>query len=164
MKNFKIKLLLIVTVLMSSFSMSLSAAALDCANPTTPKDQIQCGACNAAGSTTCDPTTSSKSLSDTIAKVINILSVVAGALAVVMIIIGGFRYTTSAGSAEATKSARNTIVYAVIGLIIIALAQIIVHFVLNNVTNTSSAGSGGSTGTQSSGSGRTGAGAGERPN
>lgn len=120
---------------MSSFSMTLSAAALDCTNPTTPKDQIQCGACNAAGSTTCNPSTSSQSLSDTVAKIINILSVVAGALAVVMIIIGGFRYITSAGSAEGTKAARQTIIYAIVGLVIVALAQIIVHFVLHNTTN-----------------------------
>jgi hypothetical protein len=53
-----------------------------------------------------------------------------------MIIYAGFRYVTSAGNAEATKNARSTIMYAVIGLIIIALAQVIVHFVLRNVTNT----------------------------
>ena len=68
-----------------------------------------------------------------IKKIINILSVIIGAIAVVMIIIGGFRYITSAGSAEGTKGARQTIVYAIVGLIIVALAQIIVHFVLSNV-------------------------------
>jgi cytochrome bd-type quinol oxidase subunit 2 len=70
-----------------------------------------------------------------IAKVINILSVIIGAIAVVMIIIGGFRYVTSGGNAESTKSARQTIVYAIVGLIIVALAQIIVHFVLNSVSS-----------------------------
>jgi hypothetical protein len=81
--------------------------------------------------------TAGQSVTDLIKKVINILSVIIGAVAVVMIIIGGFRYVTSGGNAESTKSARQTIVYAIIGLIIVALAQIIVHFVLNSVVTTS---------------------------
>lgn len=134
MKNLKLKLVLALTILMSSFSMAMPSLALNCASPQSPKDQIQCGACSAAGATSCNPGGSSTTISDTIKKVINIISVFAGAIAVLMIIIGGFRYVTSAGNAEATKSARSTIVYAVVGLVIIALAQIIVHFVLNNIS------------------------------
>lgn len=70
--------------------------------------------------------------------IINVLSVIIGAVAVIMIIIGGFRYITSGGSAEGTKGARQTIVYAIVGLVIVALAQIIVHFVLNNTINATS--------------------------
>lgn len=66
--------------------------------------------------------------------VINILSVIVGVIAVIMIIIGGFRYITSAGKQESVTSAKNTILYAIIGLVIVALAQIIVHFVLNKTT------------------------------
>jgi ABC-type Fe3+ transport system permease subunit len=43
---------------------------------------------------------------------------------------------TSSGNPEATKSARNTITYALIGLVIVALAQLMVHFVLSNANNT----------------------------
>lgn len=125
-----------ITVLMSCLSMMTPALALNCASPQSSKEQIQCGACQAAGTeANCQPDTAGSSLTQTIKKVINVISVIAGAAAVLMIIVGGFRYVTSAGNAEATKAARNTIVYAVVGLIIIALAQIIVHFVLNNVTN-----------------------------
>jgi len=67
--------------------------------------------------------------------IINVLSIIIGAIAVIMIIIGGFRYITSGGSAEGTKAARQTIVYAIVGLVVVALAQIIVHFVLNNTIN-----------------------------
>lgn len=80
-------------------------------------------------------TGSGKSVTDLIKQIINILSVIIGAIAVVMIIIGGFRYVTSAGNAEGTKAARNTILYAIVGLVVVALAQIIVHFVLNTVAN-----------------------------
>lgn len=67
-------------------------------------------------------------------KIINILSLLVGAIAVIMIIVGGFRYVTSAGSDSATGAAKKTILYAIVGLVIVALAQVIVHFVLNNIT------------------------------
>lgn len=67
--------------------------------------------------------------------VINLLSLVVGIVAVIMIIVGGLRYITSGGSDTGVTSAKNTILYAVIGLIIVALAQLLVRFVLNKVTN-----------------------------
>jgi hypothetical protein len=76
----------------------------------------------------------STNLSTLVAKVINILSIIVGIVAVIMIIIAGLRYVTSGGKQESVTSAKNTILYAIIGLIIVALAQIIVHFVLQNVT------------------------------
>jgi len=69
--------------------------------------------------------------------VINILTAVVGILAVIMIIFAGFRYVTSGGSDDAIKSAKNTIIYAIIGLVVVALAQIIVHFVLNKTAQAS---------------------------
>jgi len=134
MKNLALKLALIVAIFSSLFMAPMIAtAAIDCAHPASAKEQIQCGACGAAGTATCDPSPAPKKLSDTIATVINIISIFGGALAVIMIIVGGFRYITSGGSAEATKGARNTIVYALVGLVIIGTAQIIVHFVINGV-------------------------------
>ena len=100
----------------------------------TPKDAIQKGVCDASGQTPCDSGTATKSLDDTITNVINILSVIVGIVAVLMLIYGGFRYITSAGDTARVASAKNTILYAIIGLIIVALAQVIVRFVLKNVT------------------------------
>lgn len=110
--------------------------APDCTDPSTlsTADAIQCGANNAAGVP--DSGTPVRDLNATIANIINILSTVVGIAAVIMIIIGGFRYITSGGSQEGVKSAKNTIMYALIGLVIVALAQIIVNFVLNKATTT----------------------------
>jgi hypothetical protein len=66
--------------------------------------------------------------------IINLFSVVVGVVAVIMIIIGGFRYITSGGDSSNISGAKNTIIYAIIGLVIVALAQFIVQFVLNKVT------------------------------
>lgn len=72
-----------------------------------------------------------------ITKIINIMSTIVGVIAVIMIIIGGFRYITSGGDTTKVSGAKNTILYGLIGLVIVALAQIIVKFVLKNVTATS---------------------------
>jgi len=138
MKKLLINIMLAIAFLLSPVLGNVShAAAIPCGSSgLTAKQQIQCGSCEAAGLTVCDPGSSSSDIQGTIRTVVNILSVVGGIAAVIMIIYAGFRYVASAGNAEATKNARSTIMYAVIGLIIIALAQVIVHFVLRNVTNT----------------------------
>lgn len=68
---------------------------------------------------------------------LNLLSIIVGIAAVIMIIIAGLKYVTSGGKDESVKSAKNTILYAIIGLVIVALAQIIVHFVLTEATTPS---------------------------
>lgn len=70
---------------------------------------------------------------NTIKRIINIISTLIGIIAVVMIIFGGFKYITSGGDSAKLTSAKDTILYAIIGLIIVALAQVIVRFVLSKV-------------------------------
>jgi hypothetical protein len=77
----------------------------------------------------------SQRINNLIRRVINFLSLIVGVVAVIMIIIGGFRYITSGGSDTGVTSAKNTILYAIIGLIIVALAQLLVRFILRQVTN-----------------------------
>jgi len=74
-----------------------------------------------------------KKVNDTVKTAINILSVVVGIASVIMIILAGFKFVTSSGAPEKVSSARNTILYAVIGLVIVGLAQIIVYFVINQL-------------------------------
>ena len=66
--------------------------------------------------------------------VVNLLLFLIGALAVVMIIFGGFRYVISGGDSGAVTSAKNTILYAIIGLVVAMLAYAIIDFVLNTFT------------------------------
>lgn len=74
-------------------------------------------------------------LSSLAKKFINILSLVVGIVAVVMIVYGGFKYITSGGDSGNVSGAKNTLIFAIVGLIIVALAQFIVHFVLNSATS-----------------------------
>ncbi len=71
-----------------------------------------------------------------VATVVNLFSVIVGVVAVLMIIVGGFRYITSGGDSGNVSTAKNTILYAIVGLVIVALAQFIVKFVLAKATGT----------------------------
>lgn len=68
--------------------------------------------------------------------IINFLLLIAGIIAVIMLIIGGFKYSTSSGDSNATASAKNTILYAIIGLVITATAYTIVNFAYSFLTKT----------------------------
>lgn len=65
--------------------------------------------------------------------IVNILTYIIGTLSVIMIIVGGLMYTTSAGNADSIKKAKSTILYAVIGLVVALLSYAIVNFVLTNL-------------------------------
>lgn len=61
--------------------------------------------------------------------VVNTLSIIVGAVAVIMIIVAGFKYITSNGEANNISSAKNTLIYAVVGMFIVVFAQAITRFV-----------------------------------
>lgn len=67
-------------------------------------------------------------LSEVIKTAVDVLLYFIGALSVIMIIYGGFRYVTSGGESSGVQSAKNTILYAVIGLIVSVLAFAIANF------------------------------------
>ena len=67
--------------------------------------------------------------------VTNVLLFVIGAVSVIMLIIGGIRYTISQGDQNAVTSAKNTILYAVIGLVVAILAYAAVNFVIGSFAN-----------------------------
>ncbi len=92
------------------------------------------------GETNCDTDDPQGTVNGLITTVINIFSVVVGVVAVVMIIIGGFKYITSGGDSGGVTSAKNTVLFAIVGLIVVALAQIIVRFVLTEVDTDSLSG------------------------
>ena len=68
--------------------------------------------------------------------IIRILLWVVGAASVVMLIIGGIRYTVSAGDQQAVANAKNTILYAIVGIVVAVLAWAAVSFVFDSLTGT----------------------------
>ena len=133
----KIKISILSFLALFMFSVPLIAtggAAIAAPVPPTINDclaqgsnlDLQTGEC-----TNKDTSGGGTDLTTFIAKALNVISIVVGVVAVVMIIVGGFRYIASGGKQESVTSAKNNILYALIGLIIVALAQVIVRFVLN---------------------------------
>jgi len=57
----------------------------------------------------------------------------AGIICVLIIIIGGYLYTTSAGDASQTKRGKNAILGACIGLVMIMMAFVITQFVIGRL-------------------------------
>lgn len=77
-------------------------------------------------------TDNTASLATVIQNIVNVMLYILGAIAVVMIILGGLRYTMSNGDQSAISGAKNTILYAVIGLIVAIMAYAIVNFVIDS--------------------------------
>lgn len=133
------KLFFHLGLVLSSMTALAAAPAMVVAQEVTT--DIESGLCAGAslrfeGGTGCEDTDdSTQKLNNLIRSIINLLSVVVGVVAVVMIIVGGLRYITSGGNDTSVTSAKNTILYAIIGLIIVALAQVLVRFTLNRITN-----------------------------
>jgi hypothetical protein len=72
-----------------------------------------------------------------IGNIINIALIFASVLAVIYIIIGGYKYVMSVGKPEAIQQAKDTIYWAIAGLIICLAAYIIIQFVWIHVTGQS---------------------------
>ena len=129
-----------LTIVLASLALLFSLGTFAAPAFATSASQLQGGvdaAANQSGSSEAVST-----VNNTITSVINIFSVFVGIIAVIMIIVGGYRYITSGGDSTKVTSAKNTLLYAIIGLVIVALAQVIAQFVLNKATtNTTSASS-----------------------
>lgn len=69
-------------------------------------------------------------VASTLENVVNVVALVSGIIAVIIIVIAGFRFVLSNGDSTKVTNARNTIIYTAIGLIVIILARQIVAFFL----------------------------------
>lgn len=128
-KAYMRKATLLLTSLIAGFMLMAPATAL-----AQSKNEVCQGIGLATGSTGCATPAGTPSVNSTVKSAINILSFIVGVISVVMVIIGGLKFITSSGDAANVSSARNTIIYAVVGLVVVALAQVIVRFVLDKVT------------------------------
>ena len=77
--------------------------------------------------------TATLQVDDIVLAVVNWLLFAVGVISVVMLIVGGIKYATSAGDSNKVTSAKNTIMYAIIGLAVAVLAFAIVGFVTNTL-------------------------------
>jgi hypothetical protein len=69
-------------------------------------------------------------LSQRVTNGINVLLAVVAIASVITIVVGGLRYVLSMGDSAGITSAKNTILYAVIGLVVAMISYAIVNFVI----------------------------------
>jgi hypothetical protein len=122
----------VVLVMSSSFAMA-QTADLDikklCASSEANKNSSLCVGYNegASSSETDNP------LLNTLTVVINLLSFIAGILAVIFVMYGGFKYIVSTGDAGKVTSAKNTILYALVGIVVVVISRLLILFILSKL-------------------------------
>jgi hypothetical protein len=62
------------------------------------------------------------------------VAVVAGSIAVIFMIIGGYKMILSNSDKQAFTNGRNTLIYAAVGLVVITIAQALISFIITRVT------------------------------
>lgn len=129
----KAKLLILATLLISSISL-LSAGTH---NTVYAASASKTAACNGLTQidTTQDCGNGGNGVANIVKAVVQIISYIAGAVAVIMIIISGFNYITSGGDSNKVAAAKNTLIYAVIGIAIAVLAQVIVNVTVKTASD-----------------------------
>lgn len=94
-------------------------------------DATGCGGSSTVIDTSCLPhNPASSSVIDTI---LSVVFGIAASVALLVIVIGGFRYIVAHGDPQAVSQARKAILYAIIGLVVSMAAFSIVTFVVRGV-------------------------------
>ena len=74
-----------------------------------------------------------KDANSVLTNVLNTVYLWAGIVCVLVIIIGGYLYTTSAGDASQTKRGKNAVLGASIGVVVVMMAFVITQFVIGSL-------------------------------
>jgi predicted permease len=128
------------TAVMMFSGLFMPVALANVSAATSIKDNLCSGSNSASGGSgdSCGTAGTDGNTEAALGKVANnitrIFTIIVGAISVIMIIYGGFRYITSGGASDKVGSAKNTLIYAIIGLIIVALANVIVSVVINQAS------------------------------
>jgi len=127
MKKIFLSLLILLTSTFSALPgtvLASNAAGQACAGLASLTTSNKCGTGQAQAS-----------VNNVVTTVTKLISYIVGIVAVLVIIFAGFKYITSGGNNEAINSARNMIMYAIIGLALAVIAQLIVHSAVNTAYN-----------------------------
>lgn len=144
-----------ITIIVISFFLSLfafssfSALAYADDNPCDsdlPSEVLAAAGCNEGENT-------GEAVPNLVVNILNTIIAVAGLVAVIYIVVGGFKYTSSKGEPDKIAAGKRTILYAMIGLGVSVLAFAIVNFtigIINESTEENASNFGGSTSSDSS--------------
>lgn len=127
-----------LAIVVSMIGLALLVPASALAQPTTFGALVgdACDENNLTGadSSLCADASKNESAEKFFRNIVNFLLMVVGILAVIMIIVAAIKYTTSGGDSAKLTSAKNTLLYSIIGLAVAVLSFAIVNFVLDEVS------------------------------
>ena len=138
-KNIKNLVMAAVFMMAGAFGVLATAqnvVAFRCVDGTFAKDPAGCASAssdNKGGEYSGTSFEKNNNLEGVLKGGINLAIGVIGFIAVVVIIYGGFMYTTSAGDSNKVTKAKNAIMYGIIGLVVAMLAFAIVNFVIGGL-------------------------------
>jgi hypothetical protein len=118
-------LTMIVASLLGGSGVALAAGPTDAA-----KNQVCQGVNAGIPGSNCGGTSGGNAIAKVLNGVLQIITWIAGAAALIMIILAGLKYITSGGDSSAISSAKQSLVYAIVGVVIVVVAQILVNFVI----------------------------------
>jgi hypothetical protein len=126
------KLILICSLLSVSILPLLSVGQIAYADDLLNGAQNQaCAGVGLGDPTACGTAASNGAKINTLlTNVVNLLSIIIGIAAVIVLMIQGFRFIVSGGDPASINGARNGILYACVGLVVAIAAQLIVHLVI----------------------------------
>lgn len=75
--------------------------------------------------------TSFDNLTDFLSNIIQFAMTFAVIIAVIAVLVAGFKYITSAGDSEKVKSSTQSLIFALVGLVIVFLAPTLIKFILD---------------------------------
>lgn len=128
----KLTLIFFITVALFSISPSTSIYSVDFLDKTCQESGV-------TGSSFCENVSSESSKNrilgseGIITKITQAAVYLTGAISLVVVTVGGFRYAISGGDSNAITVAKNTILYALVGLSVAIFAQAMVSFVLSKL-------------------------------
>ncbi len=111
---------------------SLLIAALVVVSVIPYSNALALPACGDSNTQIC--TANTNLLGGILKNVINVMLYLAGAIAVIMVVVGGIRYITSDGDPGAASKAKNTIIYALVGIVVASMSYAIVNFVIDRIS------------------------------
>lgn len=136
LKRLAISIMLLLT---TSFVLPVAASALATTQPPSnilAASSLKGEACNGLKQIDSDQGCGkgSNAFYGVIKTVVNLISYIAGIIAVIMVMVAGVKYMTSGGDSNGVASAKTTLIYAIIGIAVVALAQFLVQVVLSEAT------------------------------
>jgi hypothetical protein len=119
------------TVLIALFLIGGVLSPIGLASTVAAQNPIEAACSDTRGESSLCNDTEGDSFNSVIGLVVSTLLFIVGLVSVIMIIVGGIRFTTSAGNASSVTAAKNTILYAIVGLLVAFFAYAIVYWVLD---------------------------------